>query len=214
MKIVKQFLSENEYSHPGKKLAEKRAVILHWVGVGGQKASSVWNYFEHNYTRKTYGSAHYCIDLNGDVYQFIPDDHVAYHCGSSREDPQSKSIYTDWARQVFGKYAEYPADNSPNNAAIGIEMCVLDADGNFSPETLQSATELTAYLCNTYQIPIERVGTHKLVVGWKDCPLLWTKYPDKFEKFKEEVSALLNLWTRYPDKFEKFKKEVSALLNK
>jgi N-acetylmuramoyl-L-alanine amidase len=193
MKIIEKILSENEYTHPqGRKLAEKRAVILHWVGVGGQKALSVWDYFEHSCAGKTYASAHYCIDHDGTVYRFIPDDDVAYHCGSSQIDPKSGKIYTDWARKIFGKYAEDPEHNSPNNAAIGIEMCVLDNDGNFSAETLGAAAELTAFLCKTYRIPIEQVGTHNLVVGWKDCPRLWTRYPGKFEDFKKEVTGLLN----------------------
>ncbi|MDR0557645.1 MAG: peptidoglycan recognition protein family protein [Treponema sp.] len=193
MKTIDKFLSENEYTHPpGRKLKEKRAVILHWVGVPRQGALAVWKYFEYGCAGKTYASAHYCIDLDGAIYRLIPDDDVAYHCGSSQVDPKSKRIYTDWAREIFGKYAEDPKNNSPNNAAIGIEMCVLDDEGNFSPETLQSAAELTAYLCKTYRIPIERVGTHNMVVGWKDCPRLWTKHPDKFEDFKKEVSALLN----------------------
>jgi N-acetylmuramoyl-L-alanine amidase len=140
----------------------------------------VWNYFETGYKRKTYASAHYCVDLDGTVYRLIPDDDVAYHCGTSQLDPKSKRIYTDWARKVFGRYAEDPKLNSPHNAAIGIEMCVTDDEGNFTPKTLLAATELTAHLCKTYQIPIERVGTHKLVVGWKDCPRLWTRYPRKF----------------------------------
>ncbi|MDR2343902.1 MAG: peptidoglycan recognition protein family protein [Spirochaetaceae bacterium] len=194
MTIIDKFLSENDYTHPrGRKLVEKRAVILHWVGRAGQGALAVWDYFEHECAGKTYASAHYCIDLSGAVYRFIPDDDVAYHCGSSQIDPKSKKIYTDWAREVFGKYAEDPERNSSNNAAIGIEMCALDTtEGNFTAETLQAAAELTASLCKTYQIPIERVGTHKLVVGWKDCPRLWTLYPGKFEDFKREVSGLLN----------------------
>jgi N-acetylmuramoyl-L-alanine amidase len=193
MEVIDKFLSEDRYTHPkGRKLAEKRAVILHWVGVGGQKASTVWSYFEHVCAGKTYASAHYCIDLDGVVYRFIPDDDVAYHCGSSLPDPGSKRIYTDWARKVFGPYAENPDTHSPNEAAIGIEMCAVDDEGNFSPETLRAAAELTACLCGTYRIPLECVGTHKLVVGWKDCPLLWAKHPEKFDDFKKEVSALLN----------------------
>jgi N-acetylmuramoyl-L-alanine amidase len=193
MDITKHFLTLNEYSRPGRKLAEKRAVILHWVGVGGQKALSVWDYFEHGCVReKKYASAQYCVDLDGTVYQFIPEDEVAYHCGSSQNDPVSGKIYTDWAREVFGRYTADPQKNSPNNASLGIELCVIDNDGNFALETLQAAAELTAHLCTTYQIPLERVGTHHLVVGWKDCPRLWTRFPDKFDLFKRTVQDVMN----------------------
>jgi N-acetylmuramoyl-L-alanine amidase len=188
MNITKKLLTVNEYTRPGKKIAEKRAVILHWVGVGGQRAKSVWEFFEHTCPKeKHYASAQYCIDLDGAVFQLIPDDEVAYHCGSSQADPKSGKIYTDWAREVFGKYAEDPQRNSPNNASIGIEMCVIDSEGNFDPRTLESAAELTAQLCEAYQIPLERVGTHNMVVGWKDCPRLWTRYPEQFVRFKTRV---------------------------
>jgi N-acetylmuramoyl-L-alanine amidase len=155
--------------------------------VGGQKAESVWRFFENAAQHKHYSSAHYCVDLDGTIYHFVPDNEVAYHCGSSQADPVSRRIYTDWARSVFRAYAENPQNNSPNNVTIGIELCVTDNDGNFDPDTLKSAVELTARLCKTYQIPLERVGTHHMVVGWKDCPRLWTVHPEKFEEFKNEV---------------------------
>jgi N-acetylmuramoyl-L-alanine amidase len=192
MEIIEKPLSPNEFSRPGRKLKEKRALILHWVGVGGQRASEVWNYFEKGVPKnKSYASAQYCVDLDGAVYRFVPDDEVAYHCGSSQNDPASGKIYTDWARKTFGPYAENPQANSPNNAALGIEMCVVDNDGNFDPRTLQAAAELSAYLCKTWNIPLERVGTHNMVVGWKDCPRLWTRHPEKFEEFKKTVADLL-----------------------
>jgi N-acetylmuramoyl-L-alanine amidase len=191
MNIVEKLLTVNEYSRPGKPLAEVRGIILHWVGVGGQRADSVWRFFETAGRDKHYSSAHYCVDLDGTAYCFVPENEVAYHCGSSQLDPMSRRVYTDWARSIFGAYAEDPEKNSPNNAAIGIELCVTDNDGNFDPQTLKSAVELTARLCKTHKIPLERVGTHHLVVGWKDCPRLWTMYPEKFEEFKGNVARLM-----------------------
>jgi N-acetylmuramoyl-L-alanine amidase len=73
---------------------------------------------------------------------------------------------------------------------LGIEMCAIDNDGAFDPRTGASAAELTAELCGSYGIPIDRVGTHHLVVGWKDCPRLWTRFPKRFEEFKERVKGL------------------------
>jgi N-acetylmuramoyl-L-alanine amidase len=194
MDIVEKLLSINDYSRPGRRLKEARALILHWVGVENQRAASVWNYFEDNHPPNGhYSSAHYCIDLDGTVYHFVPDNEVAYHCGTSAPiNAQSKQIYTDWARSVFGVYAEDPQGNSPNNASIGIELCVVDNHGNFDSRTLQSAVELTAHLCETHKIPLERVGTHNMVVGWKDCPRLWTEHPENFVAFKNAVQALLS----------------------
>jgi N-acetylmuramoyl-L-alanine amidase len=192
MKLQERLLTVNQYSRPGKKLAEKRALILHWVGVGGQRAEAVRSYFDKDCPKEgRYASAQYCVDLDGTVFRFIPDDEAAYHCGSSQPDPVSKKIYTDWAREVFGRYASDPAANSPNNASLGIELCVIDSKGNFTTDTLDAVAELAASLCGEYQIPLERVGTHKMVVGWKDCPLLWARQPELFEAFKKEVGKRL-----------------------
>ncbi|GHT84927.1 amidase [Spirochaetia bacterium] len=188
--VVDRLLTQNDYSRPGRILRDKRAVILHWVGVGGQRAQSVQQFFEAAEREKHYSSAHYCIDLDGMVYRFVPDDEVAYHCGSSQTDPISGRIYTDWARKVFGPCAADPEHNSPNNAALGIEMCVVDNDGNFDPRTVEAAAELTAELCKRYAIPAECIGTHHMVVGWKDCPRLWTRSPDLFDEFKEKVRMI------------------------
>jgi N-acetylmuramoyl-L-alanine amidase len=191
MKIIEELLTINDYSRPGRALREKRAVILHWVGVGGQRARVVRNFFENAHRDKHYSSAHYCVDLDGTIYHLVPDNEVAYHCGSSQIDPESRRVYTDWARKVFGSYVEDPSRNSPNNAALGIELCVAGNDGNFTPQTLEAAVELTAHLCKTWNIPPEHIGTHHLVVGWKDCPRRWAAHPDEFDIFKEQVIRLL-----------------------
>jgi N-acetylmuramoyl-L-alanine amidase len=187
MEIREKFLTVNEYSRSGRPLVEKRAVILHWVGLGGQRAESVRRFFETGSQTKHYSSVHYCIDLDGTVLRLVPDDEVAWHYDLSQPDPASWKIYTDWTRQVFGRYAEESDKTSPNFMAIGIELCVLDNDGRFSPDTLKAAEKLTAELCRKYKIPLERVGTHNLVVGWKD----WTRQSELFEQFKQNVRALL-----------------------
>jgi N-acetylmuramoyl-L-alanine amidase len=192
MKIVEKPLTVNQYSRPGRLLGAVKGVILHWVGVGGQRAASVWNFFEFACPKdRHYSSAHYIIDLNGDIYHAVPDKEVAYHCGTENPDPASGRVYTDWARSVFGRYAADYKINSPNNASIGIELCIVDTQGNFDPRTVQSARELVAALCRRYAVPLDRIGTHNMVVGWKACPLLWTKQPGLFEEFRESVRGLV-----------------------
>jgi len=192
MKIIEKFLTVNLYNRPGKKLIERMAIILHWVGKPMQPAMGVWNWFEKDCPAdKHYSSAHYIIDLNGDIYHAVPDNEVAYHCGASQKDPVSGKIYTDWARGKFGRYASSPDINSPNNCTVGIEMCVTDANGNFTPETLNAAVELTAELVRKYNLTVDDIGTHHMVVGWKDCPRLWTRNPALFDEFKERVKRLL-----------------------
>jgi N-acetylmuramoyl-L-alanine amidase len=194
MKIIEKLLTVNQYSRPGRPLGAVKGVILHWVGVGGQRAINTWGYFENGCPKdKHYSSAHYIIDLDGTIYHAIPNNEVAYHCGSSQPDPRSGKIYTDWARVKFGPYAENQTINSPNNCTIGIELCVIDNNGNFTPETLAAARELVAKLLKETNLTIEEMGTHNKVVGWKDCPRLWTKEQYKFDEFKESVKFCMEV---------------------
>ncbi len=192
MNIIEKYLSKNEFSRPCRNLGPLKAVILHWTGAPMQRALITWNWFETGCPKeKNYAGAHYIIDLDGTIYHTIPDNEVAYHCGSSQIDPASGRIYTDWARTQFGIYAEDYKHYSPNNCTIGIEMCTLDNDGNFDDATLTAACELTASLIRNHHLTIDDVETHNKVVGWKDCPRLWTNHPEKFSQFLEQVKSLL-----------------------
>jgi N-acetylmuramoyl-L-alanine amidase len=185
---IKNLLSIDKYSRPGRKLAEHLGLIFHYTSIRNQRAHAVYRYFEQDCPRtKHYSSAHYCIDIDGQIYQYVPDDEVAYHCGTENIDPGSQKIYTDWARSFFPKYTMNPALTSPNLATIGIEMCFTGANGEFTDATLEAAEELGTSLCREHQIPPENIGTHHMVVGWKECPLYWTKRPDEFHKFKARI---------------------------
>jgi N-acetylmuramoyl-L-alanine amidase len=190
MKAFERLLTVNAYSRPGRTLAAVKAVILHWTGAPMQRAINAWGWFETGCPKnKTYASAHYIVDIDGTAYHAIPDNEVAYHCGSSQKDPASGKIYTDWAREKLGGFAENPAVNSPNNCAIGIELCTTDADGSFTPETISAAVEIVAKLLKGNGLAIDDIGTHNLVVGWKDCPRLWTRRPELFDAFKQAVKG-------------------------
>ena len=191
MNVIKKFLTVNQFNRPGWKLAECQGVILHYVGMPNQRALSVWNYFENDCPRnKHYSSTQYIVDLNGDVYHLMPDDEVAWHCGSTQADPVSGKIYTDWARDKFGRFAFNHQSTSPNHCTIGIELCI-DKFGNFTLETLNAASELVAKLLKENKLTVEEIGHHKLVVGWKDCPRPWVKNPALFAEFKNRVKAIL-----------------------
>ena len=193
MNITEKFLTLNPFSRPGRRLAECRAIILHYVGKPNQRAQSVWNYFEKDCPRKkSHASVHYIIDLNGDIFRVVPDNEVAFHCGSSTLDPASGRVYTDWARRKFGYFVSDPTKSSPNNCTIGIELCI-DRGGNFPTETLAAAVTLVAELIRENKLTTEDIGHHKQVVGWKDCPLPWVKEPELFEIFKDWVRSKLGV---------------------
>jgi len=178
--IKDEYLTINKYTRSGRKLNELLGIILHWTGPYGHNAKQIWNYFEYNCTKdKHYSSAHYIIGFEGEIIHAIPNDEIAYHCGSSKNDPISKCIYTDWARKQFGiyanteKYTEKQLDKiikSPNQVTIGIELCAIDEEGNFNSDTIRSAINLVSNLLYKYNRDISIIGTHNKVVGWKDCP--------------------------------------------
>jgi len=168
---------------------------MHWTGPYGHTTKQIWDYFENDCPKeKHYSSAHYIIDFTGETFHVIPDTEMAYHCGSSLIDPKSEVIYTDWAREKFGQYANIERYNnpnkiksSPNQVTIGIEMCAIDSVGTFRDATISSAIELVISLCKKFNIREDSVGTHNMVVGWKDCPRLWVNKPTLFNAFIEDI---------------------------
>ena len=80
MNITEKLLSINPFSRPGRLLAACKGIIFHYVGVANQRAINTWGFFEKACPlEKHYSSAHYIIDLNGDIYHAVPDNEVAYH---------------------------------------------------------------------------------------------------------------------------------------
>jgi len=190
MQIIHDFLTVNEYSRPGKKLREVLAVVMHWTANPQANAKQNRDFFD---ARKTgaggYGSAHYIIDQSGLIIAAVPEWEVAYHTGSSKPDPISGKIYTDEARRRFGRYAS--TTSSPNNCTIGVELCPTDDAGNFTPATLQAAEELAAEICARYGLKADDITTHHNLVGWKDCPRLWTNHPELLDEFRLAVKERL-----------------------
>ena len=192
MKIKQNLLSINSYSRPGKKLKEVKAIVIHWTANPNAGAKANRDFFENKKTGTGgYASAHYIIGQNGEIIQCIPDDEVAYHCGTSKIDPESKKVYTDYARKKFGFYATSYKTTSPNWCTIGIELCPINYGGDFTDETIKSAIELCAILLKQFNLSVEDITTHHNIVGWKDCPRLWTKKPFLFEAFKQSVADVL-----------------------
>ena len=73
-----------------------------------------------------------------------------------------------------------------------MELCPIDNAGNFTDATINSAIELCADILTRYGLDAADLTTHHDVVGWKDCPKLWTDKPALFEAFKWSVAEKLS----------------------
>lgn len=188
--IIEDLLTINEFSRPGKKLKEVRGVTIHWTANVGLDAKGNRDFYEdRKLGTNGYGSAHYIIGYEGEIIRCIPEDEVAYHCGTSQIDPISGKIYTDYAREKFGNYC-LPT-SSPNNCTLGIEMCPLDWKGNVDLDTWNSTKKIIAILLRKYNLGIGDITTHENIVGWKFCPMLFHLHPEELDTLKNEVSVLL-----------------------
>lgn len=176
--IKKDFLTPNKWSRPGIKLRTINGLVLHWTADPHASALNIKNFFEgRKLGEGGYGSAHYVVGLDGEVLQMIPGNEMAYHVGSKS--------YTEYSHTKFGPY--------PNNCTIGIEMCVVDAEGSYEEETWNSSILLCAYLCKKFGLdPYRDITTHQAIVGWKICPKWFHDHPEDLELFKYQVLAAMD----------------------
>lgn len=106
-------------------------------------------------------SAHYFVDDN-QIWQSVEDNKGAWHIGNSVTEPN-------------------------NTNSIGIEMCLVN--GVVTEKTEKNTIELTRFLMNKYNIPVDNVRTHAEVTNYrKICPnwqadnwLRWRNFKKKLE---------------------------------
>jgi len=191
MKIIQDLLT-NKIPRPQTLMdGGVKAIVVHYPANPNQSAKGVIKYW--NDETNPVGSAHYVIDLDGIIYQSMPEEEKAYHVGSSQIDPDSGKIYTNYAREVFGEFASNPDTMSPNRCSIGIEMCNIDNEGKHNQETLDAAIELIASLCIKYKLdPAKQVMRHWDVVGWKKCPLWFVNNTNDWISFRTAIQDKMN----------------------
>ena len=186
MKIVETILTKNRCYLAGKKITPK-GLMLHSVGCN-QPSAEV---FVKKWNSQSSGDVcvHAFIDGNtGTVYQTLPWDHRAWHCG-----------------------------RSGNNTHIGVEMCEpstirytggsswVDNDPAKTKATVlrtyNSAVELFAYLCKKYKLnPLADgvIVSHSegckrgIASNHGDVEHIWRKFDLTMDKFRKDVNAKLN----------------------
>lgn len=139
-----------------------RYIVLHYTANDGDTDENNGNYFANNYVG---ASAHYFVDGDS-VTQSVPDNHIAWHCGSS-----------------YG----YKHRECRNSNSIGVELCDERRNGVYYPtnETIANALELVEYLMKKYNVPKSNVIRHYDVTG-KKCPSYWCGNSSNDKLWKSE----------------------------
>ena len=140
-------------------------IVIHFTSNDGDTAQNNCSYFAE---ADRQASAHYFVGNDG-IYQSVQDKDKAWHCGGT-------SVYKH-------KYCR-------NANSIGIEMCsrISKITGKYIIDSriVDMTVELTRYLMNKYNVPIENVIRHYDV--WdKNCPEPFVRNPDQWIEFKNRL---------------------------
>jgi N-acetylmuramoyl-L-alanine amidase len=173
MNIIEKLLSKGLTNKP---LTAVKGIVIHWVANPNTSAASNRNYWENLGSGV---SAHYIIDLNGDVLHCVPDNMMAYQVGAPK--------YTSAALSRLSSY--------PNNCVIGIECTHTDWNGKMTDATYASLVSLAAKLLKAHNLTTDNLWLHSEIVGksYKDCHRWFTTTrPEDWPTFKNNVQREMN----------------------
>lgn len=173
MNINRQYITKINFTDKNN-VARIKYIVIHYFG-GLSTALQLAEYWAREYAG---ASAHYAIGHEGEIFQIVEDDDVAWHCGAK----------------------SYKHAACRNTNSIGIEMAVkkkdsstknaTDKDWYFTPQTVATAVELTRQLMKKYNIPAENVIRHYDVTG-KICPnpYYYNLFENTWQTFEAAISA-------------------------
>lgn len=159
--ILEDFLTPNEYSRPGERLAEVTEIFVHYTANAGTSAAQNRSYFENlGITGETSASAHFVIGYEGEIIQCLPLDEIGY------------------------------AVREHNFNSVSIECCYLQEDGKFTEETYQSLMKLLGWLMSEYDLGPSAIKRHYDSSG-KLCPLYYVEHEDAWNQLREDLKAYI-----------------------
>lgn len=165
MNNINQYLTPINFSDANRSKASIKYIVVHYVGaLGGAKDNCV--YFSKNWVG---ASAHYFVGHDGEIWQSVLDEDIAWHCGTTGT--------------YFHSYCR-------NSNSIGVEMCCRQrSDGTwyFEDETVKAAIELVKYLMDKYDVPASNVIRHYDVTH-KTCPRPYALDVNAWNGFKNQLS--------------------------
>ena len=153
-----QLLSINEYSRPGIEVDAIDGIVIHYTANPGASAQDNRDYFENlSKNHITKASSNFIIGLEGEIIQCVPTWEIAY------------------------------ASNERNGDTVSIEVCHEDDTGYFNDRTYRTLVQLTAWLCNKYDLSSRQVIRHYDVTG-KLCPKYFVEHEDAWKAFRKDVA--------------------------
>lgn len=158
---VKIARSEN-FAPATRKLSDIAYIVVHYTGNKGDTAKNNADYFAREIIKPS-ASAHFFVDENA-VWQSVPDNHAAWHVGASK----------------------YYHPQCRNANSLGVEICMLDKNGQVRQGSIDRAAELVRELMLKYSIPDDHVIRHYDVTH-KDCPAPMVTNPARWQAFKDAI---------------------------
>lgn len=169
-------LQKGPHTRSGIDLPLIRGLVVHWVGNAGTSAPQNAAFFDSiRDTGPRYASYHYLVDVDGCIYQLIPQTEVAWHAG-----PSGKTF--EQTRGLLG--------GLPNWRTLGISYCHKDWTGDIDGKAYGALLALCSKLCHMHKIPVERVLRHFDCTG-KICPRWFVDHPSEWTDFKRRLEAAI-----------------------
>lgn len=142
----------------GGKRSRTTKIAWHYTGASGVSGkSTVYNWFlpiAKGQHPKNYASAHFVMDLNGNIYEMIPLNYIAY------------------------------TTNSANAYSIGIECATTGSNDHYTDEEYVSMVKLGSWLAQYYGLDPREDFIRHYDVTKKICPRYFVNHSDKWKQFK------------------------------
>lgn len=157
-----QLLTVNPYSRPGTSTNKINAIVIHYTANPGSTAMQNRNYFEGlKDSHQTKASSHFVVGLEGEIVQCVPTWEEAY------------------------------ASNSRNADTVSIETCHPKEDGKYTEATYKSLVQLTAWLCQKFDLTEKDVIRHYDITE-KNCPKYFVENEKAWNAFIKDVKNVLD----------------------
>lgn len=189
---IKQGDLPNQKNYKKGRNTDIKYIVIHYTANKGDTALNNVRYFAGNAVG---ASAHYFIDEN-DIYTSVPVTDTAYHCGGSL--------------QSSGGHAWYK--KCTNSNSIGVEMCMIDKNGDIRQETVTRCQKLVCYLSQKYDIDVKNIIRHYDVTG-KMCPKPFVQNNELWVNFIIGIQDINNEKGKNMEQLEQRVKELEKKIN-